>query len=100
MRIATIPIGYADGYPRALSNKGAVLIGEKRCPIVGRICMDQLMVDVTDIPDVKIGDAVTLLGKEGDETITMEQLGELSGRFNYEFACLITPRVPRIYHKN
>lgn len=61
--------------------------------------MDQFMVDVTDIPDVKIGDAVTLLGKDGDETITMEQLGELSGRFNYEFACLITPRVPRIYHK-
>ena len=58
------------------------------------------MVDVTDIPDVKIGDAVTLLGKDGDETITMEQLGALSGRFNYEFACLITPRVPRIYHKN
>ena len=57
--------------------------------------MDQFMVDVTDIPDVKIGDAVTLLGKDGDETITMEQLGELSGRFNYEFACLITPRVPR-----
>ena len=61
--------------------------------------MDQFMVDVTDIPDVKIGDAVTLLGKDGDETITMEQLGELSGRFNYEFACLITPRVPRIYQQ-
>ena len=80
MRIATVPVGYGDGYSRGLSNKG--------------------WVDVTDIPDVKIGDAVTLLGKDGDETITMEQLGELSGRFNYEFACLITPRVPRIYHKN
>ena len=58
------------------------------------------MVDVTDIPGVKIGDTVTLLGKDADEEITMEQLGELSGRFNYEFACLITPRVPRIYHEN
>ena len=100
MKIATIPVGYADGYPRSLSNKGYVLIRGKKAPILGRVCMDQFMVDVTDIPDVKIGDAVTLLGKDGDETITMEQLGELSGRFNYEFACLITPRVPRIYHKN
>lgn len=100
MRIATIPVGYGDGYPRGLSNKGYVLINGKRASILGRVCMDQFMVDVTDIPDVKIGDAVTLLGKDGDETITMEQLGELSGRFNYEFACLITPRVPRIYHKN
>ena len=89
-----------DGYSRGLSNKGWVLIKGKKAPICGRVCMDQFMVDVTDIPDVKIGDAVTLLGKDGDETITMEQLGELSGRFNYEFACLITPRVPRIYHKN
>ena len=98
--VATIPVGYGDGYSRGLSNKGWVLIKGKKAPICGRVCMDQFMVDVTDIPDVKIGDAVTLLGKEGDETITMEQLGELSGRFNYEFACLITPRVPRIYHKN
>ena len=99
-RVATVPVGYADGYPRALSGKGHVLIHGQYAPILGRVCMDQFMVDVTDIPDVKIGDAVTLLGKDGDETITMEQLGELSGRFNYEFACLITPRVPRIYHKN
>ena len=99
MRIATVPVGYGDGYSRGLSNKGWVLIKGKKAPICGRVCMDQFMVDVTDIPDVKIGDAVTLLGKDGDETITMEQLGELSGRFNYEFACLITPRVPRIYHK-
>ena len=64
------------------------------------MCIEQCIVDVTDIPGVKIGDTVTLLGKDADEEITMEQLGELSGRFNYEFACLITPRVPRIYHKN
>ena len=100
MRVATVCAGYGDGYPRGLSGRGEVLIRGKRAKILGRICMDQFMVDVTDIPDVKIGDAVTLLGKDGDETITMEQLGELSGRFNYEFACLITPRVPRIYHKN
>jgi alanine racemase len=96
-RIATIPVGYADGYARGLSNKGYVLIHGKKAPICGRVCMDQFMVDVTDIPDVREGDCVTLLGRDGDASITMEELGELSGRFNYEFACLITPRVPRIY---
>lgn len=100
MIVATVPVGYGDGYARGLSNKGWVLIKGQRAPICGRVCMDQCMVDVTDIPGVKIGDTVTLLGKDADEEITMEQLGELSGRFNYEFACLITPRVPRIYHKN
>lgn len=100
MTVATVPVGYGDGYARGLSNKGWVLIKGKKAPICGRVCMDQCMVDVTDIPGVKIGDTVTLLGKDADEEITMEQLGELSGRFNYEFACLITPRVPRIYHKN
>ena len=100
MTVATVPVGYGDGYERGLSNKGWVLIKGQKAPICGRVCMDQCMVDVTDIPGVKIGDTVTLLGKDADEEITMEQLGELSGRFNYEFACLITPRVPRIYHKN
>lgn len=100
MTVATVPVGYGDGYARGLSNKGWVLIKGQRAPICGRVCMDQCMVDVTDIPGVKIGDTVTLLGKDADEEITMEQLGELSGRFNYEVACLITPRVPRIYHKN
>ena len=100
MTVATVPVGYGDGYARGLSNKGWVLIKGQRAPICGRVCMDQCMVDVTDIPGVKIGDTVTLLGKDADEEITMEQLGELSGRFNYEFACLITPRVPRIYHEN
>ena len=100
MTVATVPVGYGDGYARGLSNKGWVLIKGQKAPICGRVCMDQCMVDVTDIPGVKIGDTVTLLGKDADEEITIEQLGELSGRFNYEFACLITPRVPRIYHKN
>jgi alanine racemase len=99
-RIATIPVGYADGYARGLSNKGYVLIHGQRAPICGRVCMDQFMVDVTDIPGVEAGDAVTLLGRDGDESITMEELGALSGRFNYEFACLITQRVPRIYRSD
>ena len=95
--IATVPVGYGDGYARSLSNRGYVLIHGKKAPICGRICMDQFMVNVTDIPDVRPMDPVTLIGRDGDEEITMEQLGELSGRFNYEFACLITDRVPRIY---
>ncbi len=98
-RVATIPVGYADGYARGLSNKGSVLIRGKRAPILGRICMDQFMVDVTDIPQAQELDEVVLLGRSGDEQITMEELGELSGRFNYEFACCISKRVPRIYFK-
>lgn len=98
-RIATIPVGYGDGYARSLSNKGYVLIHGRKAPICGRVCMDQFMVDVTDIPDAKEGDTVTLLGRDQDACITLEELGALSGRFNYEFACLITPRVPRVYFK-
>ena len=97
-RIATVPVGYGDGYARSLSNIGYVLIHGQKAPICGRVCMDQFMVDVTNIPEAKVADVVTLLGQDGDEIITMEELGELSNRFNYEFACLITPRVPRIYH--
>lgn len=98
--IATIPVGYADGYPRMLSNKGSVLIHGKRARIVGKVCMDQFMVDVTDIPDVSIGDNVTLIGKDGDDCITCEEIGDISGRFNYEFLCCITRRVPRVYIRN
>lgn len=98
-RVATIPVGYADGYARSLSNKGWVLIRGKKAPILGRVCMDQFMVDVTDIPEVRELDEVMLLGKSQDQQITMEELGELSGRFNYEFACCISKRVPRIYFK-
>lgn len=97
MRLATIPVGYADGYPRELSNKGSVLIRGKRAPITGRICMDQFMVDVTNIPEAKEYDEVVLLGKSGEEEITAEELSRLSGRFHYELVCDISKRVPRIY---
>lgn len=100
LRVATVPVGYADGYPRQLSNKGWVLIHGQKAPILGRICMDQFMVDVTDIPDVCKGDEVTLIGRDGDELISMDEMGELSGRFSYEFACDISTRVPRIYIKD
>ncbi len=99
MRIATIPVGYADGYARGLSGKGYVLIHGKKAGILGRICMDQFMVDVTHIPEAKEGDRVTLIGRDGREEITMELLGGLSGRFNYEFACCLGSRVPRYYKK-
>ena len=99
-RMATIPVGYADGYPRQLSDKGWVLIHGKKAPICGRVCMDQFMVDVTEISDVKTGDEVTLLGRDGDEFISADTLGDLSGRFSYEFVCDINKRVPRIYLKD
>lgn len=99
-RIATIPVGYGDGYPRSLSNKGYVLIHGKKAPICGRICMDQFMVDVTEIPQAKEGDEVTLIGKDHGAEITMEEMGDLSGRFNYEFACDLGKRIPRVYVKN
>lgn len=97
--IATIPVGYGDGYPRQLSSKGRVLIHGKSAPIVGRVCMDQFMVDVTDIPDVKEGDKVTLIGQDGDETVTVEEVANLAGSFNYELVCDIGKRVPRVYYK-
>ena len=97
-RVATISVGYGDGYPRQLSGRGAyVLIRGKRAAILGRICMDQLMADVTDIPNVCEGDRVTLVGQDGGEQISLEQLGALCGRFNYEIACDINKRVPRLY---
>lgn len=99
-KVATIPVGYGDGYPRTLSNTGYVLIRGKKAPILGKICMDQFMVDVTDIHDVEEGDEVVLIGSLGNEVITMEALGELADRFNYELVCVIGKRVPRIYYKN
>ena len=98
-KIATIPVGYADGYPRTLSNRGRVLINGRFAPIIGRVCMDQFMVDVTDIPDVQRGTKVTLIGKEGNKKISVEELAAVSGRLNYEFVCDINKRVPRIFVK-
>lgn len=100
MRVATIPVGYGDGYPRGLSNKGYVLIRGKKAPILGRVCMDQFMVSLEDIPEAAEGDEVTLIGADGTETITMEELGTLSGRFNYELACDLGKRIPRVFVKN
>ena len=96
MLIATIPVGYGDGYPRSLSNCGYVLIRGKKAPILGRVCMDQFMVDVTDI-EAELLDEVTLLGRDGDAEITVDELGALSNRFPYEFVCDIGKRVPRVY---
>ena len=95
--VATVPVGYADGYRRSLSGKFYVLIHGKKAPILGRVCMDQMMVDVTDIPDVKLDDTVTLVGKDGGEEITMEAIAAAADSFNYEFVCGISRRVPRIY---
>lgn len=97
MRIATVPIGYGDGYPRSLSGKGYVLVRGQKAPILGRICMDQMMIDVTHIPEVVEGDKVTLIGRDGDQKITADELGELSGRFNYELVCDLGNRIPRHY---
>ena len=99
-RVATVPVGYADGYSRSLSGKFYVLIHGKKAPILGRICMDQMMVDVTDIPEVKVGDQVTLVGKDGDQQISVEEIAEAAGSFNYEFVCGISRRVPRYYVQN
>lgn len=96
-KIATIPVGYGDGYPRSLSNKGYMLIHGKKAPIIGRVCMDQCMVDVTEIEDVKFGDEVVLVGRDGDEYLSVETLSRLSDRFNYEFVCMMGKRIPREY---
>jgi alanine racemase len=98
--IATVPLGYGDGYSRLLSNRGEVLVRGRRAPIVGRVCMDQLMIDVGRIPGVQQGDEVVLLGSQGDETITVDELAGHMGTINYEVLCLISERVPRIYKTN
>lgn len=101
MAVATVPVGYADGYPRVLSPQGAqVLIHGKRCPILGRICMDQLMADVTGLSSVRIGDTVTLIGRDGGEQITADELAAWEKTINYEVICGLSKRVPRVYLKN
>ena len=96
-KIATIPVGYADGYRRNLSNSFHVLVRGQKAPILGRICMDQLMVDVSQIPDAAMGDIVTLVGRDGDAEIPIETIAAAADSFNYEFACGISRRVPRYY---
>lgn len=98
--VATVPVGYADGYPRILSNRGKVLIHGEYCNIVGRICMDQFMVDVSHIANVNVGDKITLVGTDGKNTITAEDVADNAYSFNYEFVCGISRRVPRIYFYN
>ncbi len=95
--VATIPAGYADGYRRSLSNRFYVLIRGCKAPILGRICMDQLMVDVTDIPGAAVGDSVVLIGTDGQQTITVEEVAAAADTFNYELVCGISRRTPRRY---
>lgn len=98
-RIATIPVGYADGYPRCLSNKGKVIINGEFAPITGRVCMDQFMVDITGI-DAKVGDTVVLVGKSGSKELSMEEVSESAYSFNYELPCRVARRVPRTYYRD
>ena len=99
-KVATVPVGYADGYRRSLSGKFYVLIRGKKAPILGRVCMDQMMVDVSDIDDVVCGDRVVLVGRSGEEEITVETIAAAADSFNYEFVCGISRRVPRIYSRS
>ncbi len=99
-KIATVSIGYGDGYPRSLSEGGYVLIHGKKARICGRVCMDLMMVDVTDIDDVKCGDTVTLIGYSEDAYLSVDTLAEISHRFSYEFVCDLGKRIPRVYIKN
>lgn len=95
--IATLTLGYADGYPRCLSGKGRVIVNGVFAPVVGNICMDQCMVDVTDVPDVKLGDEVVLMGSQGDLTILADEIGEKTGTINYEIVCAFGQRLPKVY---
>lgn len=98
-KIATVGVGYADGYPRALSNQGRMLLHGQYVPIVGRVCMDQTMIDVSGIADVAVGDEVVLFGKQGENFISVEEIAEMSASFNYETVCDVNRRVPRIFYR-
>ena len=97
MRVATLPLGYNDGYPRLLSNKGEVLIGARRCPILGRVTMDQTVVDVSAVKDVYLGMPVTVVGEEKSQAVSLDHLSDHVGTINYELACSLGNRLPRIY---
>jgi alanine racemase len=97
MRVATLPIGYADGLPRLLSGRGHALIRGRRVPIVGRICMDMTMVDVTGVPDAALGDEAVLIGRQGDDEIAAADVADLADTISYEILCRIGARVPRVY---
>ena len=99
-RIATIGVGYADGYPRALSNQGRVLVNGSYAPVVGRVCMDQTMIDVTHLPEVQVGDEVVLFGSQGGNILPVEEPAAMSASFNYEFVCDINRRVPRLFYRD
>lgn len=97
--IATVPIGYADGYDRILSNRGSMLVRGVRAPIIGRVCMDLTMIDVTDIPGVSLEDEVVVMGRQGGEEITADEIAELVGTINYEIVSSLTSRVQKIYRR-
>ena len=96
-RVATVSAGYADGVNRLLSNRGQVLVRGVRCPIIGRVCMDQFMIDVTHVPEAALGDVVTIFGRDGSDEITADDVADQIGTIGYEVTCLVTPRVPRVY---
>ena len=100
IRVATIPIGYADGYSRQLSGRGSILVHGVRCPILGKVCMDQCMIDVTAVPQAQVGDVVTLIGRDGDEEIRVDALADLLDTIHYEIVCGISKRVTRVYKKD
>jgi alanine racemase len=95
-RIAVLPVGYSEGYPRALSSRGRVLLAGRTSPVVGRVCMNIFMVDVTDIPGIRDGDVATLIGTDGNERITAEELAETAGTINYEILARLSPSLPRL----
>ena len=99
-KVATIPIGYADGYSRAFSNKSRVIVKGKYAPVIGNVCMDQMMIDVSHIPDAEAGDSVIIMGSDGKNTVSAEELAEIAGTINYEIVCNVGKRVPRVYIKN
>ena len=100
LRIATVPIGYADGYIRNLAKDAYMIVGGKKAKVVGRICMDQCMIDITEIDNVKVGDVVTVVGKVGDVEISTDDVASWTGTINYEVVCLVGKRVPRVYIKD